>query len=305
MRHVWFSLALALLFSPGQARADQQRRTRLLVDADGMLRVDPIYFDLAKSTGGEMYFWADGEFVARAADVRAREPRGEGRKVAAHYGDVPVEATVEVEVHVPADPELGTIRFFAAVQKKESVTVTRPDGRIVDGSEDDVARVDTRFMAFVMVSDPQPGTWKVAIAGQGLFQATARTFAKPTSYDDLFFRFMHAAMGRHPGLFPVKGVPPAGSQAICSARIEAELEIVTFTFEDENGAVLDTVALVEEVRDPATVRWLTEHGGGAQPHEFFGECFVPATPFRFVARGVNRAGKRYEQATAIMRDTAN
>jgi hypothetical protein len=173
MRHVVVSLcAFALLFAPGRARADEQRRTRLLVDSDGMLRVDPVYFELAKKTGGEMYFWADGEFVARAADVRARGPRGKGRTIAARYGDVPVEGTVEMEVEVPADSELGTVRFFAAIQKKESVTVTRPDGRIMDVSDERVAWADTRFMAFVTVSDPQPGTWKIAIAGQGLFHAT-------------------------------------------------------------------------------------------------------------------------------------
>jgi hypothetical protein len=61
--------------------------------------------------------------------------------IAARYGEVPVEGTVELDVQVPADSKLGTIRFFAAVQKKDSVTVTRPDGRIVEGSHQYVVRV--------------------------------------------------------------------------------------------------------------------------------------------------------------------
>jgi hypothetical protein len=290
-----------MLLSSTPAYAGPQPPPRPLVDASGMLRVDRIYFELAAKTEGEMHFWADGEFLERHADVGT--PVG-GNTIAARYGEVSAGGTVEVAVDVPVDPKLGAVRFFAAVQKKERVTLTRPDGRAVTSSDEGVERVDTRFMTFVTASDPQPGTWKLAIAGQGLFQAAAQAFKKRENYDDLLFRFVRVG-GRpgHEGLFPVRGVPAAGSESLCSATIDPDLEAVTFTFEDASGKALDTLALVEE-RDPASVELSMKAGAGPPPHRFFGDCRVPSGPFRFVARGVDRAGKRYEERTSLMRPRA-
>ncbi len=51
-----------------------------------------------------------------------------------------------------------------------------------------------------------------------------------------------------------------------------------------DGTVLETLDLTKEERHD----------------EFLGNCRVPSEPFRFVARGVERDGRRYEQRTAVM-----
>jgi hypothetical protein len=88
----------------------------------------------------------------------------------------------------------------------------------------------------------------------------------------------------HQGLFKVDGIPAAGSETICSASLGSDAETATSTFEDADGRVLETLEL-----------------GRTEPSDkFLGDCRVPHEPFRFVVRGLRRAGKPFEQRTRVM-----
>jgi hypothetical protein len=297
MRRFLVAAACAALFASIPALADQRAR-RPAVSPDGFLRIDPVMFDLAARTGGEFLFWEPGEFGRYSASAMGLAA---GKAIANRFGELPAGGAVEVEIEVPMVPKIGALRFYAGIQKKDLIRLIRPDARTVGASDPGVELVETRHMLVVKVSDPQPGSWTLAIAGEGRYQASARGLPRKQNYDELFFRFLRIGEGHgHPGLFPIDGTPAAGSEAICSATIDRDLEAVTFSFEGESGAVIEAVDLAKEERGPAEAELMKRANAPRVDDEFFGNCRVPRAPFRFVARGVDRAGKAYERRTAVM-----
>jgi len=158
-------VTLLLLFALIAPQQDQTPRP-LQKDARGLLKVDPIYFDLAANTGGDIYFWAPGEFASSHLQVPLpQEPvvlaygTSEGTKV--FY--IPVESgKFAVTAHVqPGDGGAHAGRFQPSTcnvpvsgVKDAQVTFVAVDGsEIGTASATDCRLPDVPFRAAVRGSD--------------------------------------------------------------------------------------------------------------------------------------------------------
>ena len=159
------SVSLAWLGAAGVE--DQRPRSPQI--REGKLRIDTSMFDVAAHSGGDFFFWAPGEFSAHA--VSGSLIGLEDEEIALRYGELPVSG--QLEVSIPVDSGVGRLRVFAGIQKKVTMALTTPDGRVAATSAGmDV--LDTAYMLIAGIADPTPGVWKLAVAGEGRFAVTAR-----------------------------------------------------------------------------------------------------------------------------------
>lgn len=288
MRQILVTTIVAtLLLVPFKAGARGQPRPPD-EDADGLARIGPANWEIVVRTGGELYFTARDE-AATSADAKSvmYESVSSAKRLAREHGNLATGRKMEVAVQVP--PGWRYVRFYAFVQKKDAVAIIRPDGTRVAAGERGVELPETRHMAFARISNAAPGVWKVIVSGRGMYLVTAAARRRDPRDYDLFFAFVEPGGRWGPlFLFPTRMIPAADTEVTCQVKLDDDVATAAFTFEDEDGRVIHAVDLGER--------------GPSSP--FVGPCRVPREPFRFVARGANRAGKAFVQRTSVMESEA-
>src|SRR5512133_2595062 len=146
-------VALALLLTVSlDAQRDPQQPRPQTKDAQGLLKVNRLYYDLSASTGGDFYFWAPGEFAAVAPiDI----PSG-GEEVLLAYGTL-AGATTTFEI--PVESGARKLTIFCGIQRKDLAVVVRPDDRPARHGEPGVKIQSFQHMAIATIASPPPGTW--------------------------------------------------------------------------------------------------------------------------------------------------
>jgi len=146
-----FLLAAALL---------QEQAPRPVVKNErGMLPVNKTYFDLAANTGGDIYFWAPGEFAS--AKLQVPLP---GVPVVLSYGSMPSAKKV---FEIPVESGVQSLAIFAAVQRKDLAVLVRPDNTPFDGAQ------IFQNMLIATVTAPVTGVWRLELDGEGMYAVTA------------------------------------------------------------------------------------------------------------------------------------
>src|SRR6266550_5416640 len=112
-----FFLLAALLFAQQDKTPRQPQK-----DARGLLKVDPVYFDLAANTGGDFYFWAPGEFAASQVQVPLHH-----EDVLLSYGAIEAKKSFDI----PVESGVKELTLFAGIQRKDLAVLVRPDGTVV------------------------------------------------------------------------------------------------------------------------------------------------------------------------------
>jgi len=278
MRRRWIPLLVAMLatVAPGQKAAGQEAQTSRPpgTNEKGLLRIEPTYFDLAASTGGDFYFWGPGELAARAPiDV----PTG-GELIALDYGRLTPNETRSLDV--PVDSTVGELSLFLGAQRKDLVQILRPDGTKLRLGAPGTRLADYRFMTIATISAPAPGLWRVEATGAGRlsFSARGRRVGGSASLIALD-RFAFVAPGGRPGhegYFPVE-TPRPGEDLHCRVELSGEIRSPVVELVSTEGARIATLELRPSEATGATL-------------ELFGPCRVPDVPFRAVLRGVDGQG---------------
>jgi hypothetical protein len=102
----------------------------LLATSDrGLLQISREYYDVAANTGGDIYFWAPGEFATARLQVPVHR---EG--VVLSYGTLETKKLFEIQV----ESGVEEMTLFAAIQRKDLAVLIRPDGSVArdrDGEE--------------------------------------------------------------------------------------------------------------------------------------------------------------------------
>jgi len=253
-------LIAALLFPQEDQRPRQPTK-----DARGLLKIDPIYFDLAASTGGDFYFWSPGEFGASRLQV----PLG-GDAVVLSYGSIESEKVFEI----PVESGVKELTVFAGIQRKDLAVLVRPDGSVVQDVQ------SFQHMLIATVKAPAAGIWRLELHGAGTYAVTAHVKPADDGPELIRFAFVEAG-GRpgHEGMFPMKRPVRAGESLSCEVSLSGSVK-TEVAFVTRDGSVIATAPVTnEQIR----------------------ECTVPDVPFRAMLRGVDANGAAFQRIESALR----
>jgi hypothetical protein len=251
-------LLAALLF----AQQDQTPRP-LQKDDRGLLRVDPVYFDLAASTGGDFYFWAPGEFAASRLQVPVHR-----EDVLLSYGSIEREKSFDI----PVETGVKELTVFAGIQRKDLAVLLRPDGTVMRDIQ------SFQHMLIATVKAPATGIWRLELHGAGMYAVTAHVKPADDGPDLIKFAFVEPG-GRpgHEGMFPVKRALTASESLACEVSVSGPIKEVELLFVARDGSLIRVTPIT------------------ASDGEYIGHCTVPDVPFRAAIRGKDSNGTAFQR----------
>jgi len=148
------SLFLATLLLMQQDQIPRQPKK----DDRGLLKIDPVYFDLAANTGGDFYFWAPGEFATSQLQVPIHR-----EDVLLSYGAIESKKTFDI----PVESGVKEMTLFAGIQRKDLAVLIRPDGTVMRDVQ------SFQHMLIATVKAPATGIWHLDLHGAGTYAVTA------------------------------------------------------------------------------------------------------------------------------------
>jgi len=264
--------ALSLFLAASlDAQPDPQQPRPQTKNAQGLLKVNRLYYDLSASTGGDFYFWAAGEFAAVAPiDI----PTG-GEEVVLAYGALTGAKTV---FEIPVESGARKLTIFCGIQRKDLAVIVRPDDSPARHGEPGVKLQSFQHMTIATVDSPATGTWKLELTGAGLYSISAKLNAGTDAPALDSFEFVERR-GRpgHEGLFPIERVPKKGETLMARGETSGSISKLSFSFVTGDGTPIRRCPLA------------------LQDGEWLGSCTVPEQPFRVVVAGVDAVGKAFRR----------
>ena len=254
---------MAVLLAAGPLQ--EQRSVPPQKDRLGLLPVNAEAFELAARTGGDFYFWAPGEFAASQLQIPI-----ESEEILLAYGRVRGKRTFEV----PIEGGIRSLSLFAGVQRKDLVTIVRPDRTVAVHGQTGVVVQTFQHMAIATVDAPAAGLWRVELEGEGLFAVSAHVRLAANGAQWIGARFVEQR-GRpgHEGLFPVKHAPAPGARALCSVHVSGSVRDLQLVFFGRDGSKIAST-LIPPMNDGESVA----------------PCEVPREPYRFGLSAKDAAG---------------
>ncbi|HSP13385.1 MAG TPA: hypothetical protein VLV78_01385 [Thermoanaerobaculia bacterium] len=261
---------LMLIASVVAAQDDQRPRP-------SPAKVDPIFFELAAKSGGDIYFWAPGEFATARLQVPIHHD-----DVVLSYGSLQSKRRFEI----PVETGVSEMTLFAGMERKDLAVLVRPDGTVAhDGDRGAEIQVFQR-MLIAKITAPAAGIWKLEVDGAGAYAVTAHVKAAASGPDlDRFELVERGGRPGHEGMFPIKRPLRAGESLACQVEVSGSAREVELAFVTKDGSLIGTTEL-------------TPDGEG----EYDGRCTVPKTPFRALVRGVDGSGARFQRIESHLRD---
>lgn len=254
-------LLAALLF----AQQDQTPRPPQKNDR-GLLKVDPVYFDLAANTGGDFYFWAPGEFAASHLQVPMHH-----EDVLLSYGSIESEKSFDI----PVESGVKELTVFAGIQRKDLAVLLRPDGTVMRDVQ------SFQHMLIASVKAPATGIWRLELHGAGTYAVTAHVKSADHGPDLIRFAFVEPG-GRpgHEGMFPVKRALMASESLACEVSLSGSIKEGELLFVARDGSPISATPI---------------------PGESIGHCTVPDVPFRAAIRGKDSNGAAFQRMESALR----
>jgi hypothetical protein len=124
--------------------------------------VDPTYLEISESTGGQLFLFQKGE-VAHASLVMGA-PYTHPSTVLRAIGNL--SGTRDFEF--PVDSSIESLLMMASLQCRNAIRVSRPNGSELTAANR-AQSVELQAGRILRVDSPEPGAWKVRLAGTGLF----------------------------------------------------------------------------------------------------------------------------------------
>ncbi len=226
--------------------------------------------DVADSTGGQL-FNLDASEAGQITTLADLVVRSNVVEIASYSGTLSGSRTLVV----PVDASLGKVTFSVS---GSSLTVRRPNGATVLGSDPDAQRVVVSGGQLISVRNPQPGNWSAVINGSGLYSLDV---SGEGSLDLRSVDFVEAT-GRpgHGGFAPITGLPLTGTNQVAVA-LEGDFNSVAFELRRADGTKVADLALTQ--------------GFGQLDNERSGPVNLPNESVVFVARGTDGSGFAFER----------
>jgi hypothetical protein len=269
------ALLAALLLSIGSSTQDPGQRPRAAPsDRFGLLEVNELYFDLAANTGGDFYFWAPGEFAKSNLQIPIHD-----EDVVLAYGrlDGPTR-----NFSIPVESGAKTLTIFSGIQRKDIVSIIRPDGSVLAAGARGAKLQSFRYMTIATVDAPEPGAWRVVLSGAGKYAVTAHVRAANDASAPGFNDFEFVQLGgrpAHEGWFPIQRDLRKGETIECSTEVSGRVSGAEFAFVTRDDRLIASVPMQAE-----------ENGDN-----YFGRCQIPDIPFRVAVSGRDEQGRPFRR----------
>ena len=245
-------------------------------DERGLLQVNRTYYDMAASTGGDIYFWAPGEFATAKLRVPVeREP------VALAYGSVDSKKMFDI----PIESGVEQMTIFVAVQRKDLATLIRPNGTTARDRDSGVDLQPFQHMLIATIASPAAGVWHLELQGAGMYAFSAHVKPSKDAADFVGFEFVEPG-GRpgHEGMFPIHRDVHTGESITARVDLSGKVKDPQVDFVSGDGTLIRTFAMTAVSED-----------------EYQARCTIPSTPFRVVVRGVDASGARFQRTESKLR----
>ena len=267
-------VALVAAAAPPAHAQDQPAGTRPGWPCVGA--VDPVYVRSAEATGGRVLMLHPSELGAPGAGAVSVGASGHDATVVRVVGQL--ESGLH-EFDVPIDSTIESVNFFVSLQCLQLVGIAGPTGRDV-GEDDPSVSEDHQFDAirFVTLASPEPGRWKITVAGKGLFFmiVTARTRLS-------LGRLVFLDEGRRTDTDGhVVSLPEAGTPQPVEVRVDGAAGPVAFRLISSSAATLQTLSLEESGQEPGR-------------RTYTGSVTLPATGGRLAATGIDERGFPFQR----------
>jgi hypothetical protein len=243
-------------------------------------RPDPSLVAVSEASGGQVFLLDPSEVASSATLLMARDGHDEIlRRV---VGDLD-PGTRTIDVHV--DPSVGRVLFSVSLQCLQAIEVVRPSGGIVAAADPDVTWTAFQAGRQIGVTSPEPGTWRVRLAGRGLLFLVvhART---PVELDGVRIVRLGGRPG-HEGYFDDDGPLVPGTRRLLEVRLSRDVIGPEFELRGSDDAPLGALP-------PAS------HATEGDEVVYLGEFEVPLAPFRVVVTGRDVAGNSVQRVQATL-----
>jgi hypothetical protein len=237
-------------------------------------RVDPSYQEVAEGTAGQV-FSLDASEAGQITTLLDDVSRSNAVNLLSIQDTLGATPSV---YHVPIDNTLSAVTF--SVSGDTSVTLTTPDGSVVQAGDPDVTIVSLSSAHLFSIASPPKGFWQISVSGSGAFSITVTGEA---TLDVKSFDFVQdlTAQAHEPGLFPIDGFPVALQTNIVSGELTDAFDFAQFEFRSPAGGILQVLDL--------------QQGTGTANTVFVGSVIPPSTPFLVYATGRTAAGVRFQR----------
>ncbi len=250
------------------------RHTRSAAAATVAHRVDPSYQEVAEGTAGQV-FSLDASEAGQIMTLLNDVSRSNAVNLLSIQDTLGPTPSV---YYVPIDNTLSAVTF--STSGDTSVTLTRPDGSVVQAGDPDVTIVSLSSAHLFSIGSPPTGFWRISVSGSGAFSITVTGEA---TLDVKSFDFVQdlTAQAHEPGLFPIDGFPVALQTNIVSGELTDAFDFAQFEFRSPAGGILQVLDL--------------QRGTGTANTVFVGSVIPPSTPFLVYATGRTAAGVRFQR----------
>lgn len=238
--------------------------------------IDPAYIRGAEETGGQL-FSVDQFEVDEIFNLIEPQLSGDLQTILSTKGQI---ISGFESFDVPVDSTVQRLVVSVSTSQTGSVGLRRPTGALVSPSDPDAQITTLSSGRIFTITNPATGTWKVELSGSGDFSIIAGGNS-PLEFHRFDFVEPNADV-IHGGLFPIPGQPLAGSESTGEATILGTFASALFQLIDENGSIIRTINLMQNLPNAARDHFI----GAFQP---------PAVPFRVVATGTDTNGFRYQR----------
>lgn len=140
----------------------------------------------------------------------------------------------------PVDSTVESLMLSVSLQCLQSITVYRPSSTEVHSGEPDVNENRFRSGLILILTKPEAGSWRMKIAGAGMFFAVVQAKSS-ISLDNVEFVKPGGRPG-HEGLFPLKGPLYMGQQTL-SVRLTALPGETKFKLINSEGKTLESLEM--------------------------------------------------------------
>ncbi len=215
--------------------------------------VDPTYIELAERTGGQVFLFDRSE--AGRSLVLMRESQKHKEVIFRATGTMP---TGYREFKFPVDTTVESLLLTISLQCSQAISIYRPSNAELRTSEPGVEDNVYRSGRIVIQSIPEPGVWRVKLAGAGIFSVVIQA-RSPISFHGAEF-----------------------VEQVLSARLSAPAGAVVFHMVNSTGESLQQLDLKSD----------SESGND---REFQGAVTPAHASFRLAVEGRDASGFWYQR----------
>ena len=167
--------------------------------------VDPVYFQVAQETGGQVFFVPGSE---TESVFNLIEPSLSGDLQLISIINDSIVSGETKQINTPVDSSITQLSLAVAVDLLSSVNISTPSGVTISSTDANVTITDLPSSKIITIDNPEDGEWRLSIQGSGNLSVSI-SGNSDLAFDDFSFVEIRGR-AEHEGYFPLEGQPILG-----------------------------------------------------------------------------------------------